>query len=208
MVCGSSTGELKSERFLHLRGILSGSAFFNRTAASAKQCVQLLREDLEGALQTQIELSLQDLENSGTDMICIMRWLGAEWAPKALSSEGLKKKGEFRIILPKRVFYKFDRDEDCAMFKYCDFQMPHEEAAEVFQRVQEMFLQEPVLEGLEETKGIVKDLGRKKKEKTKAEIKKATIEEKKVEAASMKGVLIVGLAMLVLLAYIYIYLRR
>ncbi len=134
---------------------------------------------------------------------------GAEWNPKALSSDKLKKKPEFRIKLPQRIFYNFAAADE--PFTYTEFQMPHEEYPEIQQRIQEMFQADPVFPGKVHSEPLKKS----KSSKTVADIKKAMIEEKKSGSdigktgdKGSKGMIIVGLAMIFLAVYAYLYLKH
>lgn len=48
--------------------------------------------------------------------------------------------------MPLRVFYKVSPND---LFSFCEYQLPYEEYADVYQRVQEMFLSEPAFENFE-----------------------------------------------------------
>lgn len=179
--------------------MLQGKAYATPKASPASLSLDLLKQDLVQSLKVGLQLTLEDLESSG--MFLLMNLLGNEWTPTALSSTKLKNKSEFRIRLPQRIFYKFSTEEP---LEYSEYQMAYEEDTDIYQRIQEMFLDAPILANgakIMETKKKIK--------KTKATIKKAMIEEtQKPNSKGMQGVVIVGIALLVLVIYAYLYLRR
>lgn len=135
-----------------------------------------------------MELTLEDLESSGDD-----------WSPNLLTLDKLGKKAEFSIRFPKRIFYNLSADE---IINYSEYQMAYEEDDEVFQRIQEMFLTDPIFEGKKKSINQPK----KKIKKTKASIKKAIIEEpNKKNDKGMKGIIIVGIGLVALIIYTYLY---